>query len=46
MNNKIKGTYSHENIEIKLENLKKLYDKIFITESEYKSKKEEIMSRY
>jgi len=37
---------SHKNIEEKLKSLKKLYDKKLITESEYKSKKKEVMSRY
>jgi hypothetical protein len=41
-----KESFSHENIENKLESLKTLYDKKLITETEYKLKKKEIMSNY
>ncbi len=37
---------SAEELTSKLENLKKLYDKKLITESEYLQKKKEVMSRY
>lgn len=37
---------SSEDVEKKLETLKKLYDKKLITEAEYESKKKDIMSRY
>lgn len=46
LKNNHKETLSYENVEIKLDGLKKLYDKRLIAESEYKLKKKEIMSRY
>jgi len=43
---KIRETFSHENIEIKLKTLKKLHAEKLITSSEYEIKKKEILSRY
>ncbi len=43
---KNKTKISTENLEAKLESLKKMYDRQLITESEYKKKKQEILSRY
>jgi len=40
------ANFSAENIEAKLESLKKMYDKQLITESEYKQKKQELLSKY
>jgi len=41
-----KANVSAESIEEMLDGLKKMYDKQLITESEYKQKKQEILSRY
>lgn len=39
-------TFSHDNVEMKLQSLKALYDKKLITESEYNSKRKKVMSSY
>ncbi|VAW90902.1 hypothetical protein MNBD_GAMMA21-636, partial [hydrothermal vent metagenome] len=41
-----KEKFSHEDIKLKLESLKKMYNQKLITESEYAQKKKEILSRY
>ena len=42
----VKELFSHEYMVEKLESLKALYDKKLITETQYRLKQEEIMSRY
>ena len=42
----VKELFSHEDMVEKLESLKVLYDKKLITETQYRLKQEEIMSRY
>lgn len=42
----VQKSFSHENVEQKLEHLKTLYDKKLITETEYEFKKKEVMSTY
>jgi len=41
-----KEKFSHEDIKLKLESLKKMYNQKLITESEYAQKKKEVLSRY
>ena len=41
-----KEKFSHEDIKLKLESLKKMYEQKLITESEYAQKKKEVLSRY